>query len=321
MSAYIAIAVFCLVWIATFLPCWKLLVWLISRSELGLLLNFRTLLYTVLYLLLIVAPYVSLLFIGRESLPGLITQLLYGIVTVSLVLAVIRIFWHKKVAVFLWWVYGWVYDGLRNFYPYQHLVSRIAEVSDVQGGEKVLDLGCGTGNLSILLDKEQSIVAVDGSKTMLAIARKKLKDHKNTSIIQSDIGHFLETTEERNFDKIIMINVLYALKNRPAVLTNLRKILREGGVLVITNSDKGGSLPMIKEHLSNSSIFKLLHPKLLAVFFIDQLISSMASAGNFSFIDYETVKKEMQEAGFQVEYLERIYGGEQKGVNILLKAY
>ena len=57
---------------------------------------------------------------------------------------------------------------------YREVLSWVPEISAVAKGESVLDLGCGTGNLSLLLPPFGRLVCVDISEKMLERARQKL---------------------------------------------------------------------------------------------------------------------------------------------------
>ncbi|MCP5178671.1 MAG: class I SAM-dependent methyltransferase [Pseudomonadales bacterium] len=59
-----------------------------------------------------------------------------------------------------------------------------AQVSDCAG--TVVDLGCGTGNLSIRLAAHLDLIGVDISANMLAIARDKLAN-RNATFVQADL--------------------------------------------------------------------------------------------------------------------------------------
>jgi SAM-dependent methyltransferase len=103
----------------------------------------------------------------------------------------------------------------------------------------VLDLGCGTGNHSLLLDQRgYEVVGVDRSASMLALARGKAakSDHnkdRREVFYQGDIRNF---DLQRLFDAVlIMFAVLgYQLENSDVLsaLKTARRHLRLGGLLI-----------------------------------------------------------------------------------------
>ena len=72
-------------------------------------------------------------------------------------------------------------------------IRKILQLSDIEKGSKILDIGTGTGILiSYLLEKSPSkLVAVDISENMIEVARKKYKK-ENVEFVVSDIMNFNE---------------------------------------------------------------------------------------------------------------------------------
>jgi SAM-dependent methyltransferase len=105
----------------------------------------------------------------------------------------------------------------------------------------VLDLGCGTGNHSLLLDQRgYEVVGVDRSAGMLAHARRKAANSarnndndRREAFYQGDIRNF---DLQRLFDAaLIMFAVLgYQLENSDVLsaLNTARRHLRPGGLLI-----------------------------------------------------------------------------------------
>lgn len=263
---------------------------------------------------MIIAPYVWLLIAGDEYLSSIIDSFIIGFLVTGLLLAVIRLFFRDNFIKALWQVYARVYDGLLYFYPYQYLISRVAQIANESFPKSVLDLGGGSGNVARLLHAEK-ITVVDSSSQMLKKARKKLHDFQGLTIINQDITSFLASATDK-FDVIVMNNSLYVVEDREKLWEGLHNTLNEGGVVVVSNSDKAGSSSIIKEHISKKGFLSLLRPKLIAIFMVDQLISSLSETGAFSFIPYSTITHETKGL-FKPTFVERCYGGEENGVNII----
>ena len=54
---------------------------------------------------------------------------------------------------------------------------RLVEQARIEKGQRVLDLGCGTGTLTILIKKshpEAEVIGLDGDPNILEIARTKI---------------------------------------------------------------------------------------------------------------------------------------------------
>lgn len=98
---------------------------------------------------------------------------------------------------------------------------------------KVLDLGCGTGNITIEVKKKypnSHIICLDLTETMLDIARYKLSDYDN---IEFFMGDFSDFQFGNGYDLIISSMALHHLKtdkDKIAVYQKIYDALKEGGV-------------------------------------------------------------------------------------------
>lgn len=263
----------------------------------------------IFYRLVIFAPYGVLLF-GDLPIGPTIMSLIWGWVILALILSFLRVLGSKLITRLLWWVYGWFYDGLTSFYPYKKLLNQVIRRLDVDGGH-ILDLGAGTGNLSrLVLSESQNVevVAVDSSATMVHKAKRKLAN-KRAEVVKSDLLDYLIDQPASSFDRVAMVNVLYAFPEREELWENLIRVIKPNGRVVITNSDRGGSGPLIKEHLNNDSFWKLLDLRLVVVGIIDYFISQLEKSQVFDFADFAILKKEIEIAGGKPSEASRVYGG------------
>jgi trans-aconitate 2-methyltransferase len=95
-------------------------------------------------------------------------------------------------------------------------------------GMRVVDLGCGTGDMTLLLHQtlqSRSTLGVDRSAAMLA----KVPQADNLSFVEDDIATF----EGGPFDLIFSNAALHWLPDHPAILKRLRSMLAEGGQLAV----------------------------------------------------------------------------------------
>lgn len=107
------------------------------------------------------------------------------------------------------------------------------ELVAVHGVDSALDLACGTGQTLHVLRRafpEAELVGVDISCGMLRIARARAGDAR---LVHSDIGSFVESTSDR-FDLITSIGGLEFVSDLPAVLGDLRSLVRPLGHLIFT---------------------------------------------------------------------------------------
>lgn len=313
MSGWLVVAIFCILWAATFVPAWWLLLRLLALSAAPQKKQLSFWLLLLSYRLVIAVPYVPLLLVDASIVPDILKGVIVGMLVMGVAFSVIRFYFRKELIDGLWWLYGFVYDGLLLFVPYRRLVDVVVDVATRQkpNARTILELGCGTGNVLHALSRkyeEASITGVDMSRSMLRLARRKVS---RARIIQDDIKHFLHQ-ETASYDLIVMQNVLYALSERARVWRDLDRVMSPDGVIVVTNSDRPGSSSITREHLKYGKWYTLLHPKLLMVGIIDSYISQLSKTGSFDFTSEEVIKAEVAQY-FDYTFIDRVYGD----VNIL----
>ena len=116
------------------------------------------------------------------------------------------------------WFKGWI-NLLDNFLPLKK-----------GQGRKVLEVGCAIGAFSkILKEKGFNVVATDISPFIIDKAQKLQKDVKFKIL---DIEKDVKVNEK--YDYIFAFEVLEHLNNPQKALFNMKKLLKEGGVLVFS---------------------------------------------------------------------------------------
>ena len=92
-------------------------------------------------------------------------------------------------------IFSSVYDILTENVEYERIAAKICSLlheNRVDGG-LLLDLGCGTGTLSFLLEqKGYDIIGVDPSEDMLAVANEKKYDENSQAIFLCQSGEELD---------------------------------------------------------------------------------------------------------------------------------
>lgn len=111
----------------------------------------------------------------------------------------------------------------------------LQRAADIQPGERVLDLACGTGEwerrvVSAVPDAE--LVGIDLSPTMLQRARKKLEGHPQVTFANVD-AHDLKPFRDGRFDAVVSANTFHYFTHPAIVLQEAARVLRPGGRLVI----------------------------------------------------------------------------------------
>lgn len=99
-------------------------------------------------------------------------------------------------------------------------------------GRRVLDAGCGSGALSEALRARGAIVAgFDSSPAMLELARERLGEDADLQV--ADISLPLPFADGA-FDDVVVSLVLHYLKDWTAPLSELRRVLKPGGRLLLS---------------------------------------------------------------------------------------
>lgn len=117
------------------------------------------------------------------------------------------------------------YDEAFAFVP--AMGAAVLELLDPQPGERILDLGCGSGELTAqIAARGAQVVGVDSSPEMIERARARFPDLD----LQLADGHELEVA--RPFDAVFSNAALHWMTDPDAVLAAVRSALVDGGRFV-----------------------------------------------------------------------------------------
>lgn len=131
-----------------------------------------------------------------------------------------------------------IYDQLMTDAPYsewlQFLERHVAEYNLMN--KKILDLGCGTGRLtSMVAQNGYSVIGVDSSSEMLAIARERLQSQNMTTLplLQQDIRE-LDLNESFGVIYSFCDTINYLLEDDDVQITfaHVARHLEKGGLFL-----------------------------------------------------------------------------------------
>ena len=106
----------------------------------------------------------------------------------------------------------------------------------------VLDLGCGTGSLSLLASEQgHRVTGVDFSPAMVALAREKLAGRDAVFLVGDAAA---PPVGEERFDAVLVRHVLWTLPDPGRALRHWRGLLRPDGRLVLVEGVWGGIEPV-----------------------------------------------------------------------------
>ena len=107
---------------------------------------------------------------------------------------------------------------------------------------RVLEFGCGTGTTAIHhAPHVQHIDAIDISENMLEIGRGKAReaDVENITFTRGTLTEF--NAETGGLDAVLGLNVIHLLPDRQAVIAEVVRILKPGGIFVSSTVCLGNS--------------------------------------------------------------------------------
>ncbi len=137
-----------------------------------------------------------------------------------------------------------LYNLFENFYNgkvNKQLQTKVAEL--ITNNDRVLECACGAGMLSVPIGKAcKELIATDYSTGMLSQTKKACEALPNVKIVRANIME-LKCADD-SFDKVVAGNVIHLLDNPQAALTELLRVCKPGGKLIIPtyiNIERNGS--------------------------------------------------------------------------------
>ena len=167
-----------------------------------------------------------------------------------------------------------------------------------QPGERILDIGCGPGfYVSELLDEVGpggSIVAVDASPDMLAMARHRCGGRDNVAFRDGNAAAL--PVDDGDFDAVLCVQVMEYVPDPLGALAEIYRVLRPGGRTLIWDVDWATVwwhsadpdrmrrvLSAWDEHLVHPSLPRRLGAHLRATGFVDVAVTGHS----FATVDYD----------------------------------
>jgi len=142
--------------------------------------------------------------------------------------------------------YDWLtplYDPLLRWVMREYTFKRrLVEQAQIKGGHRVLDLGCGTATLTILIKQahpESEVVGLDGDLRVLEIAMAKTTKAGVDITLDHGMASQLPYPDD-SFDRVLSSLVLHHLTtdNKHRALREAFRVLRSGGELHVADLGK-----------------------------------------------------------------------------------
>ena len=138
--------------------------------------------------------------------------------------------------------------ALTPFYDLVHRLARVGglhadmiRLADPQPGQRVLDVGCATGNLLLALGRNHPAVELIGlDPDLTALARAQRKAARAGIAVRWDRGLAQELPyPDGSVDRVLSSLMLHHLEppTQDAMLAEVRRVLRPDGTLVLADLD------------------------------------------------------------------------------------
>jgi len=115
---------------------------------------------------------------------------------------------------------------------YAQWANRVAEIAEIERGQHVLDVACGTGTLARAAQLETGltgkVIGLDSNQKMLESAHGKSRG------IEWQLGDATAMPFEKNrFDRVICQFALMFIANRVATIREMLRVCKPGGLVVL----------------------------------------------------------------------------------------
>ena len=159
----------------------------------------------------------------------------------------------------------------------------VLDAMAVREGDRVLEVGCGTGRLIGEMAKgigRGHVEGIDFSDQMVAIAERRNRDLIASGRVKITKGDFDELEYQRGcFDKVCSVNTAYFWSRPESTARKIVEILVPGGAVALAFED----IEQLRKRNLSAEVFRL--------FTVEEIRNLLDDAGFASDIDVLTRKK------------------------------
>lgn len=105
----------------------------------------------------------------------------------------------------------------------------------LQAGDRILEVGVGTGINTSLYPKTCHVTGIDLSRPMLEKARERVAREKLTNVRLMEMDATALTFEDESFDIVYAPYLVSVVPDPVAVVNEMRRVCRTGGRIIILN--------------------------------------------------------------------------------------
>ncbi len=153
----------------------------------------------------------------------------------QVLIRIIRKLWHFPAPAFI----GRFLDS--DLRRWMQPPDKLIERSGIKSGMVVMELGCGSGSFTTfvarVVGEQGKVYAVDIQPEMLVQLKRKLAKIENqdiTNIELKEASAYNLPFEDESLDLVYMVTVLMEIPDRGRALQEMKRILKPGGILAVT---------------------------------------------------------------------------------------
>ena len=135
-----------------------------------------------------------------------------------------------------------IIQGLERLYSTRDVLRRrelVRAALGARSGVRILDVGCGPGfyitELLEAVGREGAVAGVDISADMLAVTAKRAAGHGNVEFHEADATSL--PVPDASFERAVCVQVLEYVRDVPAALAEMHRVLRPGGRMLVWDVD------------------------------------------------------------------------------------
>ena len=142
------------------------------------------------------------------------------------------------------------FDAFAQHSFYRNVIKQLIALAELKPGQRVMDLGAGTGAVTRLLvdkvagRKGAEVIAVEPSCSALEIARQNLADISGTVISYIQLkAEQLTDIVQKPLDAVFFCNAIHLVKEKAKVVEEVWSSLKSGGVFTFNTTFFEGAEP------------------------------------------------------------------------------
>ncbi len=128
------------------------------------------------------------------------------------------------------------------------MIDKMLELCDIDHRTRILDVGCGVGGPALYIHERYGceIDGISTSRRGVHLARQAARERGYEGVR----FHLADGTDnrfpDRTFDLVWMMEASHPISDKEALFRECRRVLKDGGVLVMCDLVQAGSLPFLK---------------------------------------------------------------------------